>query len=84
MCLPHLVIGFYILFIVDSASFSQARFLGVYHHRISCMHFLRSWPLLQQLVGTGVCRVPIEAGGTQARFYEGGYIIWKLSELKIN
>lgn len=27
MCLPHLVIGFYILFIVDSASFSQAVFL---------------------------------------------------------
>lgn len=27
MCLSHLVIGFHILFIVDSASFSQAVFL---------------------------------------------------------
>lgn len=27
MCLPHLVVGFCILFIVDSASFSQAVFL---------------------------------------------------------
>lgn len=54
MCLPCLVIGFYILFIVDSASFSQAVFLVfTITEFLACISYSVIAPL-RQLVGTGV------------------------------